>query len=56
MRECIGGMHGADYIRYIGVMGIYVVISLMIGLLLAIPFRKMNERIEHSKERSDVMI
>ena len=56
MRECIGGMHGADYLRYIGVMGIYVVISLVIGLLLAIPFRKMNERIEHSKERSDVMI
>lgn len=56
MRECIGGMHGADYLKYIGVMGIYVVISLVIGLLLAIPFRKMNERIEHSKEKSDVMI
>lgn len=56
MRECIGGMHGADYLKYIGVMGIYVVISLVIGLLLAIPFRKMNERIERSKEKSDVMI
>lgn len=56
MRECIGGMHGADYLKYIGVMGIYVVISLFIGLLLAIPFKKMNERIEHSKEKSDVMI
>lgn len=56
MRECIGGMHGADYLKYIGVMGIYVVISLAIGLLLAIPFRRMNERIEHSKEKSDVMI
>lgn len=56
MRECIGGMHGADYLKYIGAMGIYVVISLLIGLLLAIPFKKMNERIEHSKEKSDVMI
>lgn len=56
MRECIGGMHGADYVKYIGVMGSYVVISLIIGLLLAIPFRKMNERIEHSKEKSDVLL
>lgn len=56
MRECIGGMHGADYLKYIGVMGIYVVISLGIGLLLAIPFRRMNEKIEHSKEKSDIMI
>lgn len=56
MRECIGGMHGADYLKYIGVMGSYVVISLVIGLLLAIPFRKMNERIEHSKEKSDVLL
>lgn len=56
MRECIGGMHGADYLKYLGAMGIYVVISLMIGLLLAIPFRRMNERIERSKEKSDIMI
>ena len=56
MRECIGGMYGADYLKYIGVMGIYVVISLVIGLLLAIPFKKMNERIERSKEKSDIMI
>lgn len=56
MRECIGGMHGADYVKYLGVMGIYVVISLVIGLLLAIPFRWMNERIERSKEKSDIMI
>lgn len=56
MRECIGGMHGADYLKYIGVMGSYVVISLVIGLLFAIPFRKMNERIEHSKEKSDVLL
>lgn len=56
MRECIAGQHGADYLKYIGVMGIYVVISLVIGLLLAIPFKKMNERIERSKEKSDVMI
>lgn len=56
MRECIGGMHGADYVKYIGVMGSYVVISLIIGLLLAIPFRRVNERIEQSKEKSDVML
>lgn len=56
MRECIGGMYGHNYIRYLAVMGIYVIISLIIGLALAVPFRKMNEKIEHSKQKSDVMI
>ena len=56
MRECIGGMYGHNYIRYLAIMGIYVIISLIIGLALAVPFRKMNEKIEHSKQKSDVMI
>lgn len=44
MRECIGGMYGHNYIRYLAVMGIYVIISLIIGLALAVPFRKMKKK------------
>ena len=42
MRETIGG--------------IYVLISLFIGLVVAIPFRKLNHIIEKNKEGSGVMI
>lgn len=56
MRETIGGMYGSDYLNYLGSMGIYIVISLFIGLVVAIPFRRFNEIVEKSKEKSDVMI
>ena len=56
MRETIGGMYALDYWKYIGTLAIYVLISLFIGLVVAIPFRKLNKIIEHSKEKSDVMV
>ena len=56
MRENIGGMYGMDYWKCIGKLGIYVGVSLVIGLVVAIPFRKLNRKIEKSKERSKVMV
>lgn len=56
MRETIGGIYEMDYWKYLGALGIYVVISLFIGLVVAIPFRKLNHIIEKSKEKSGVMI
>lgn len=56
MRETIGGIYKMDYWKYLGALGIYVIISLFIGLVLAIPFRKLNHIIEESKEKSGVMI
>lgn len=56
MRETIGGIYQMDYWKYVGALGIYILISLFIGLVLAIPFRKLNHIIEKSKEKSGVMI
>ena len=56
MRETIGGLYAMDYWKCIGKLGIYVAVSLFIGLVLAIPFRKLNRKIEKSKEKSGVMI
>lgn len=56
MRETIGGMYGEQYLHSLGIMGIYVLISLFIGLVVAIPFKKVNEMVERSKEKSDIMI
>lgn len=56
LRETIGGMYGMTYWKCIGVLGIYVIIALMIGLVIAIPFRKLNAKIERSKEDSGIML
>ncbi len=56
MRETVGGIYALDYWKYLGYLSIYLVISLFIGLVVAIPFRKLNHIIEESKEKSGVMI
>ena len=56
MRGCVGGLYQMDYIKDLGVLGIFSLISLFIGLIFAIPFRGLNEKIEESKERSRVML
>ena len=56
LRECVGGMYRNDYWKDLRTLGIYVLISLFIGLVVAIPFRKLNKKIEHSKAKSKVML
>ena len=56
MRETIGGIYQLDYWKDIGILGIYLVISLFIGLVVAIPFRKLMHMIEKSKENTGIMI
>lgn len=56
MRACVGGMYQMEYIKDIAILGVYVLISLFIGLIAAIPFRGMNQKIEESKERSKVLL
>lgn len=55
MRETIGGMYGLDYWKYIGILGIFVLVSLFIGLVISIPCKKLNHIIEKSKEKSGIM-
>ena len=56
MRETIGGIYGADYWKYLGKLTLYIPVSLFIGLVIAIPFRKLNKIIEESKEKSGLMM
>lgn len=56
MRETIGGIYQLDYWKNIGTLGIYIIISLVIGLVVAIPFRKLMAKIEQSKENTGIMI
>lgn len=56
MKETIAGLYAADYWKYISSYIFVIVLSLVIGLGLEIPFRKLNHMIERSKEKSDVML
>ena len=56
VRETVAGMYGNYYWKCLGILCIYIVISLVIGLVLRIPFEKRNEMIEESKEKSGVML
>ncbi len=56
LRECVSGFYKDDYWIYIGKLVIFVVVSLIIGLLCKKPFAWLNEIIERSKEKSDLMI
>ena len=49
-------MYGIDYWKNIGKLGIFFVLSLLIGLLLEPPFRKLNHMIEKSKEKTGLML
>lgn len=56
LRECVGGFYSNYYYECLGKLLIYVFISLFIGLVVAIPCKKLNQMIEKSKEHSGVMI
>lgn len=56
LRECVGGFYSTYYYECLGKLLIYVFISLFIGLVVAIPCKKLNQMIEKSKEHSGVMI
>lgn len=55
-KETVGGLYEIDYWKYLVGLSAYILVSLVIGLVLAIPFRKLNLIIEHSKERSGIML
>ncbi len=56
LRECVGGLYKNDYWMDLRALGIYILISLFIGLVVAIPLRRLNKVIERSKEKSKVML
>lgn len=56
MRECIAGTYENYYWQCILMLTLYIIGSLFIGLVLAIPCRKLNKQIAKHKERSGIMI
>lgn len=55
MKEAVAGMYRDDYWKDLAILLSYTVISLIVGLVLAVPFRKLNHILEESKEKSGVM-
>ena len=56
MKEAVAGMYQNDYWTDLCILLGYTILSLVIGLVLAVPFEKMNHIIETSKEKSGVML
>ena len=56
LRETVGGMYGIMYVKCMLSLGAYLIVSLIIGLLIAIPFRRLNKMIEKSKEKTSLML
>ncbi len=56
LRECVAGMYKNDYWIALGKLILFAVGALAAGLLLKKPFIGINERIEKSKEKSDLMV
>ena len=56
LRECIGGMYDHTYLKCLGVLLLFGLVAIAIGLLLHKPMRGLIEKVEESKEESDVML
>ena len=56
MKEAVAGMYQDDYWKDLAILLSYTILSLIVGLVLAGPFRKINHFIEESKEKSGVML
>lgn len=55
MRECVGGMYSFTYWRELGILGIFLGISLILGLVLRSPIIKLNEAFGEKLEETRLM-
>lgn len=55
IRECLCGMYKLDYLKYLGCLGIFIVVALIIGLLVRIPFEPINHYMEERMEDTEMM-
>ena len=56
LRECVSGMYRMDYWISLGKLLLFALVFLGMALFLKKPFRRINARIEKSKEKSGLMI
>ncbi|MBU3875194.1 YhgE/Pip domain-containing protein [Faecalicatena sp. AGMB00832] len=55
MRECIGGMYGMTYWRELGILGIFLLASLFLGLVLRTPIIKLNDAFTEKLESTHLI-
>ena len=55
MRETIGGMYGSDYMKYLAELLIFAAAALVLGLVIRIPFVKLNHFVEKRMEDTKMM-
>ncbi len=55
IRECLCGMYKFDYIKNFVCLGMFMIVSLIIGLLIQIPFEKINHYMEERMEDTEMM-
>lgn len=55
IRECLCGMYKLDYLKYLGCLGIFIVVALIIGLLVRIPFEPINHYMEERMQDTEMM-
>ncbi len=56
LKACVGGIYRSEYWYNLGILAIFALVFMLIGVFLKKPFAKLNEMIEHSKEKSGVMM
>ena len=56
MRECIGGMYDGTYWKCVGVLILFALFSVVFGLALYKPAKKLNDMIASSKAKSEIML
>lgn len=55
MRETIGGMYEGDYMKYLAELLIFAVAALVIGLVIRLPFVRLNHFVEKRMEDTKLM-
>ena len=55
LRECVAGMYGNNYYTELGILSIYILISLVLGLVLRNPMISMNQKFIEKVESTKVM-
>ncbi len=55
IRECLCGMYHYDYLKYLLCLGIFVIVGLVIGLLIQVPFEPINHYMEERMEDTEMM-
>ncbi len=56
LKEAVGGIYENAHIECLMHLAVFLPVALFIGLVLSLPFRKLNMMIEESKEKSRLMV